>query len=106
VLVVLLLVVLLFGSKKIPKLARSSGEAIGEFKKGREQVEQELNEIQDSAEEVGTAADPEADLAADGPSGPAATHGGPAGSEPAPDAGSDASVDGEADPQSATDDEN
>jgi sec-independent protein translocase protein TatA len=44
-LVVLLIAVLLFGASKIPKLARSSGEAIGEFQKGREEVEQELEEI-------------------------------------------------------------
>mgnify|MGYP000397319159 CR=1 FL=1 len=47
VLLLLLLVVLLFGANKIPKLARSSGQAIGEFQKGREQVEQELEEMKD-----------------------------------------------------------
>ncbi len=41
----LLLAVLLFGANKLPKLARSSGQAIGEFQKGREQVEQELEEM-------------------------------------------------------------
>jgi len=46
VLLLLLLAVLLFGANKIPKLARSSGQAIGEFQKGREQVEQELEEMQ------------------------------------------------------------
>jgi len=45
--VILLIAVLLFGANKIPKLARSSGEAIGEFQKGRAQVEQELEEIQE-----------------------------------------------------------
>ncbi|SEV96147.1 twin-arginine translocase TatA/TatE family subunit [Halobacterium jilantaiense] len=45
--VILLIAVLLFGANKIPKLARSSGEAIGEFQKGREEVEQELQEIRD-----------------------------------------------------------
>lgn len=43
-LVILLLAVLLFGANKIPKLARSSGQAIGEFKKGREELEEELKE--------------------------------------------------------------
>ncbi|PSQ08285.1 hypothetical protein BRC93_15680 [Halobacteriales archaeon QS_5_70_15] len=37
-LVILFIAVLLFGANKIPKLARSSGEAIGEFQKGREEV--------------------------------------------------------------------
>lgn len=48
----LLLAVLLFGANKLPKLARSSGQAIGEFQKGREQVEQELEEMKggDSSE--------------------------------------------------------
>jgi sec-independent protein translocase protein TatA len=44
-LVIVLIAVLLFGANKIPKLARSSGEAIGEFQKGREEVEQELEEL-------------------------------------------------------------
>jgi sec-independent protein translocase protein TatA len=48
-LVILFIAVLLFGANKIPKLARSSGEAIGEFQKGREEVEQELEEIRQQA---------------------------------------------------------
>jgi len=47
-LVILLVAVLLFGANKIPKLARSTGEAIGEFQKGREEVEQELEEMRDT----------------------------------------------------------
>jgi sec-independent protein translocase protein TatA len=35
----------LFGANRVPKLARSSGNAIGEFRQGREQVEQELEEM-------------------------------------------------------------
>jgi sec-independent protein translocase protein TatA len=53
--VILLIAVLLFGANKIPKLARSTGQAMGEFQKGRQQVEQELDEM----EEV---MDPNADL--------------------------------------------
>jgi len=45
--VILVILILLFGANKIPKLARSSGEAIGEFQKGREEVEQELEDIKD-----------------------------------------------------------
>ncbi|WP_324760369.1 twin-arginine translocase TatA/TatE family subunit [Haloarcula montana] len=45
--VILLIAVLLFGANKIPKLARSTGEAMGEFQKGREEVEQELEEMRD-----------------------------------------------------------
>nr|WP_276282240.1 twin-arginine translocase TatA/TatE family subunit [Halorussus sp. DT72] len=46
--VILLIAVLLFGANKIPKLARSTGEAMGEFKKGRQEVEDELREMQES----------------------------------------------------------
>ena len=49
--VILLIAVLLFGANKIPKLARSTGEAMGEFKKGRQEVEEELQEMQESGTE-------------------------------------------------------
>jgi len=39
-----------FGANKIPKLARSTGQAMGEFKKGREQVEDELQQMQSDDE--------------------------------------------------------
>ncbi|WP_276257809.1 Sec-independent protein translocase subunit TatA/TatB [Haloglomus litoreum] len=45
--VILLIIVLLFGAQKLPKLARSTGEAMGEFQKGREEVEQELQEMRE-----------------------------------------------------------
>jgi sec-independent protein translocase protein TatA len=47
--IVLFVLVLLFGANKIPKLARSTGQAMGEFRKGREEVEEELDEIQGDA---------------------------------------------------------
>ena len=47
-LIILGIAVLLFGANKIPKLARSTGEAMGEFQKGREEVEQELQEMRES----------------------------------------------------------
>ena len=59
-LVILLIAVLLFGANKIPQLARSSGEALGEFKKGREEVEQELDEMRKGKDK-----DAEAEAAAD-----------------------------------------
>jgi Sec-independent protein secretion pathway components len=46
--VILLIAVLLFGANKIPKLARSTGEAMGEFQKGRQQVEDELEQMEDT----------------------------------------------------------
>ncbi len=43
--IVLLIAVLLFGANKIPKLARATGQAMGEFQRGREELEDELNEV-------------------------------------------------------------
>jgi sec-independent protein translocase protein TatA len=51
--------VLLFGASKLPTLARSMGSATGEFKKGRQQVEDELQEVQESATTDEVAADPD-----------------------------------------------
>ena len=48
--VILLIAILLFGANKIPKLARSTGQAMGEFKKGREEIETELQEMQETAD--------------------------------------------------------
>jgi sec-independent protein translocase protein TatA len=47
--IVFLIAVLLFGANKLPKLARSMGEASGEFKKGREKLEDELNELEEES---------------------------------------------------------
>lgn len=44
IIIVVLLVVLLFGSKKLPELARALGKAKGEFKKGTEEGERLLRE--------------------------------------------------------------
>jgi sec-independent protein translocase protein TatA len=41
---ILMLVVLLFGANKLPELARSSGQAMGEFQKGRAEIERELKD--------------------------------------------------------------
>jgi sec-independent protein translocase protein TatA len=43
--IVLFVLVLLFGANKIPKLARSTGQAMGEFRKGRQEIEEELDEV-------------------------------------------------------------
>jgi sec-independent protein translocase protein TatA len=48
-LVILLIVVVLFGANKLPKLARSIGEAEGEFKKGRQEIQGELDSMQEAA---------------------------------------------------------
>ncbi len=50
--------ILFYGSSKIPQLARSLGRSVGEFKRGRNEIERELK-----AEQAGTTGAP--------PSGPA-----------------------------------
>lgn len=44
-LIILLLIVLLFGASRIPKLARSAGQAVTEFQRGREASEEELEQM-------------------------------------------------------------
>ncbi|WP_297884427.1 twin-arginine translocase TatA/TatE family subunit [uncultured Halorubrum sp.] len=61
-LIILLVLVLLFGANKIPKLARSTGQAMGEFRKGREQVEEELKDMQDGEKADSTLDDEDDDL--------------------------------------------
>jgi sec-independent protein translocase protein TatA len=71
-LVILLLVVLLFGADRLPKLARSSGQAMGEFEKGREAVEAEIRaaraetlDSEDEADDVESAPTDEAEVESD-----------------------------------------
>jgi sec-independent protein translocase protein TatA len=59
--IIALAVILLFGASKLPKLARSMGSATGEFKKGRQQVEEELEEIQGEGDDEDVAAEAEPD---------------------------------------------
>ncbi|MGN0845856.1 MAG: twin-arginine translocase TatA/TatE family subunit [Kiritimatiellia bacterium] len=47
IIIVVALLVLLFGSKKLPDLARSLGRAKGEFKKGTEEGERLLKESEE-----------------------------------------------------------
>ncbi|MFC6723889.1 twin-arginine translocase TatA/TatE family subunit [Halobium palmae] len=57
-LIILLIVVLLFGANKLPKLARSTGQAMGEFQKGRNQIEEELQEMEEDTKEAVTGDSP------------------------------------------------
>ncbi|MGJ8634983.1 MAG: Sec-independent protein translocase subunit TatA/TatB [Luteolibacter sp.] len=41
------IVLLLFGAKKLPELARGVGKSMGEFKKAREEFEHEITRAQD-----------------------------------------------------------
>jgi sec-independent protein translocase protein TatA len=39
---IVLIVILLFGAKKLPELARGLGQSLGEFKKARDEFEHEV----------------------------------------------------------------
>jgi sec-independent protein translocase protein TatA len=45
--IILLIVLLLFGSKKLPELARGMGQAVKEFNKAKEEIERELTKATD-----------------------------------------------------------
>ena len=51
-LIILLVVLLLFGAKKLPELARGLGKGIREFKDATKNVEREINEIDQKNEEI------------------------------------------------------
>ncbi len=59
IIVVLLVLVLLFGAKRVPELARALGRSLSEFKKGREQggAESDAADGNGSAEPSGTSRD-------------------------------------------------
>ncbi len=48
--VVLVILFLLFGAKKLPEIARSVGKSLGEFKKARQEFEDELLKASDAEE--------------------------------------------------------
>ncbi|TLD70718.1 twin-arginine translocase TatA/TatE family subunit [Phragmitibacter flavus] len=47
--IIAVLILVLFGAKKLPSFARSLGKSMGEFKKAREEFEHELTTAQDEA---------------------------------------------------------
>ncbi|MCL2767866.1 MAG: twin-arginine translocase TatA/TatE family subunit [Synergistaceae bacterium] len=57
ILVVLFLVLLLFGGKRLPELARSMGQAVNEFKRGLNSASEIRNDINDESKTQNT--DPE-----------------------------------------------
>lgn len=48
ILLLLLVVTLLFGAKKIPELARNIGRSLGEFSQGRREIEREIEAGRDA----------------------------------------------------------
>ncbi len=51
IILILIVVVLLFGAKRIPELARALGRASFEFKKAKNELRRESAELLDAAEE-------------------------------------------------------
>ncbi|WP_425605561.1 twin-arginine translocase TatA/TatE family subunit [Luteolibacter rhizosphaerae] len=45
--IIFLIVLLLFGAKKLPELARGVGKSMGEFKKARDDFEREITRSED-----------------------------------------------------------
>jgi len=50
ILIILFVVMLLFGAKRLPDLARSFGKSIKEFKKGAAAIEDDINSAAESDE--------------------------------------------------------
>jgi len=48
---IVLIIIILFGASKIPELARSLGKATGEFKKGKNEIDNELSDLGKSGKE-------------------------------------------------------
>lgn len=51
ILLIALVVLLIFGGKKIPELMRGLGKGVSEFKKGMKDIEEQINEEGDKKEE-------------------------------------------------------
>ena len=47
-LVILLIVLLLFGAKRLPEIARGLGKSMHEFKKGLKELETDVNDVKKS----------------------------------------------------------
>jgi sec-independent protein translocase protein TatA len=50
ILMILLIILLLFGAKKLPELARGLAQSMREFTKAREDVERELKQVADPSQ--------------------------------------------------------
>jgi sec-independent protein translocase protein TatA len=52
IILILLVVLILFGAKKIPELAKGLGKGMSEFKKGLKEVENEIKDADKKADDT------------------------------------------------------
>lgn len=51
ILIILFIILLLFGAKKLPELAKGLGKGVNEFKKASSEIKEEVNKAIDSKED-------------------------------------------------------
>ena len=56
--VIFLIILLLFGAKKLPQLARGLGKSMGEFKKAKDEFEHEITRAEDEVTSPSTSSTP------------------------------------------------
>ena len=49
IIAVVVLAVLFFGGKKLQEISKSAGKAVGEFKKGKHEAEEELKDLKEKS---------------------------------------------------------
>ena len=59
IILILFIILLLFGAKKLPDLSRSFGKSLGEFKKGKEDLEREIRDLKEGVRSQMTSPDPD-----------------------------------------------
>lgn len=52
IVIIVLVILLLFGAKKIPELARGIGKGMSEFKKGLKDVDSEIKSADDNSKKI------------------------------------------------------
>lgn len=59
IIIVVFIIILLFGAKKLPELSRSLGKSLGEFKKGQKEGHEPDSEDETEKKEIIAADEPE-----------------------------------------------